>query len=94
MTQSLMRQGFDRLMAKHHEADVGYVFNQDSHVINEREREAQAYVGNSGQWTCVDLVYHERLMKFAIWNRTGNVYRVDEHGAAEDDPFITITGGT
>jgi|SRR6188472_2122392 len=41
-----------------------------------------------GPWICVDLTNGER---FAIWKVTGNVYRVDKHGAAEDEPMITVT---
>lgn len=31
------------------------------------------------------------LDTFAIWKETGNVYKVDEHGAAADDPWLTVT---
>jgi hypothetical protein len=41
-----------------------------------------------GPWVCIDLTNGE---KFAILKATGNVYRVDETGAAEDDPLITVT---
>jgi hypothetical protein len=42
---------------------------------------------SSDWWTIFDLDVGD----FAIWNYTGNVYRVDEHGATEDDPFIEVT---
>lgn len=37
----------------------------------------------AGPWVCVDFEDGER---FAIWKATGLCYRLDEHGAAEDDP--------
>jgi len=37
-----------------------------------------------GPWVCVDLDNGE---KFAIWKETGNVFRVDENGAVEDEPL-------
>jgi hypothetical protein len=40
-------------------------------------------------WLCFDVWVHlEGERKFALWRYTGAVYRVDEHGAVEDDPFI------
>jgi hypothetical protein len=29
--------------------------------------------------------------EYAIWRNTGNVYRVGDDGAVEDDPWITVT---
>lgn len=58
-------------------------------ALRERFPDAKVVRGpeGSGWWTIFDL----DVGKFAIWNHTGNVYRVDESGAAEDDPFITVT---
>lgn len=63
-----------------------------------------AEVWSTEHWVCVDLVIDEPGVlengtpftylvrrRFAIWQYTGNVYRVDKHGAAEDDPFLWVS---
>lgn len=83
MTAYVRRQGLDRLLAEYPDADVAVIVNQgnrDSYVRNAVE----------GPWTTVDLTINGELTKFAIWNYTGNVYRCDEYGAVEDDPFIVV----
>jgi hypothetical protein len=43
-------------------------------------------------WTVIKLVGGEAVIQeVAIWNATGNVYRVGLFGAVEDDPFIVVT---
>jgi len=46
----------------------------------------------SEPWLCVDLALDNDVHKFAIWRTTGCVYKVDEHGAAADDPFLIPEG--
>jgi hypothetical protein len=83
--KSKARQGLDRLLAEYPEAEVGRIWSYE-HV------ESIVYATNSGPWTCVDLlIAPETIVQFAIWNYTGNVYRLDTSGAVEDDPFIVIT---
>jgi hypothetical protein len=52
---------------------------------------ADALPDPEGPWTCVDLLDDGELMRFAIWNYTGNCYHLDEQGAVEEDPFIVVT---
>jgi hypothetical protein len=56
-------------------------------VAERLEAEAVVILGYSGDrlhsWFCFDV--GER--KFAIWRATGKLYKVDEHGAAGDDPI-------
>lgn len=43
-------------------------------------------------WLSVDLAVDQDIHKFAIWRNTGCVYKVDEHGASADDPFLIPKG--
>lgn len=33
---------------------------------------------------------HARVVRLALWRRTCDVYRLDEHGAVEDDPIYRL----
>jgi hypothetical protein len=45
-----------------------------------------------GPWVCIDLRRGSVVLsRYAIWKRTGNVYRVGDDGAVEDDPVISVT---
>lgn len=101
---SKARQGFDRLLAEYPEAEVARTWNQDDAITEIYEHveglsgvtfdfvRSTVYSTNSGPWTCVDLLTAPGTIgQFAIWNYTGNVYRLDKSGAVEDDPFIVIT---
>ena len=75
------RLGLDKLLAEYPDADISQVIHQ---------------LDSNGPWTCVDLRIDGQRTPFAIWNHTGNVYRVEgpdgEYpGAVEDDPFLTVT---
>lgn len=102
--KSPARRGLDALLEMYPEAEPLEVYSQHETVVAvynlQRPTEfGRGYLASSiprdpGAWTVADLADDGKALRFAIWNATGNVYRVDEHGAAEDDPFITITGGT
>ena len=82
--KSFGREGLDLLLAHYPEAEVAYVIHQ--HHLH----------WAPGPWTCVDLIIDEQRHPFAIWNSTGNVYKVsgpkDEYpDAVEDDPFLIVT---
>lgn len=45
-------------------------------------------LASGSPWIQLDLWLHLRgERKYALWVETGNVYDVDEHGAASDDPI-------
>lgn len=95
MTASLARQGLDRLLALFPDAEIERldwqlpreaIVTRDTHDSPLRETLAQP----AGPWVCVDLVIVGNASRFAIWKTTGAVYQLDEHGAVEDDPFLTV----
>lgn len=92
--KSKARRGFDALLAQFPEAEMAQAWNQDEAVLEKTmpHPEVAARLNISpepGPWTCVDLIVDGELARYAIWNRTGNVYRIGSDGAVEDDPFIT-----
>jgi hypothetical protein len=93
---SNMRQGLSALLAYYPNADLVHVENQND-TLREVMRTAPAppfehwtYRSEPGPWTTVDLVLAGKPLRLAIWNRTGNVYKVGDDGAVEDDPFIEV----
>lgn len=38
-------------------------------------------------------VEHARVVRLALWRRTGDVYRLDEHGAVGEDPIYRPEDG-
>jgi hypothetical protein len=94
-TRSKAREGLDKLLAKYPNVEVGQIYNQQSNVVKVLRGSLPYYTFTmgEGEWTVVDLVEfpESNILRFAIWNHTGNVYGVDSYGAAEDDPFITVT---
>jgi hypothetical protein len=76
MTQpSAARRGLDKLLAALPNDEIARL---DSQQPNWHRTE--------GPWIEVDFENGER---FAIWKYTGAVYRVNTHGAVEDDPWLT-----
>lgn len=102
--KSKAREGFERLLENYPWAEIAEVWNQKE-TVQQAEQRQRDFVGRvlyrepglrmntgmDGPWLCVDLWENERLLRFAIWRSTGNVYRLDEIGAVEDDPFIVLT---
>jgi hypothetical protein len=96
---SRSREGLDALLAAYPEAEVAHISNQLAEVVDAftadmADRISIDWVhlpGEHGPWTCVDLYADGRILRFAIWNETGNVYCVDGLGAVEDDPSIVLT---
>lgn len=79
------------------DADVVDIWNQSSKVVDARKQTPRfddvtqfLAVRASGPWTCADLFIEDEIERFAIWNETGYVYRLDDAGAVEDDPFLKI----
>jgi hypothetical protein len=96
MKATKMREGLDCLLELHPEAEVARVLRQhEDDDWDHPTREGWAWP--RGPWTEVDLILEvpsdrpPDLTKFAIWNRTGNVYKIDKLGAVQDDPFIEVT---
>lgn len=89
------RAGLNQLLALHPDADVAEITHQEHK--NAVVSKAYKTMGmepiplGSGPWTSVALVEDDKYLEFAIWNRTGNVYTVDDYGAVADDPFIILT---
>jgi hypothetical protein len=80
---SLARRGIDMLLAEYPDADVQSIEDRGTHA-----------------WTTVDLVHFPKpgslsavatFTRYAVWNHTGNVYRIDRRGAVVDDPFLVVT---
>jgi hypothetical protein len=94
---SLARYGLNRLLELNPNADIAFLRQQDEKIMEAYRKAANPsewhteYWLAGGPWLCVDLCTDGKIERFAIWNATGNVYRLDKHGAVEDDPFITIT---
>jgi hypothetical protein len=47
-------------------------------------------------WVSIDMIppgsrFGSLREQYAIWRETGNVYRLDEVGAVEDDPWLIVT---
>lgn len=88
--RSPVRQGLDHLLS-HVDADLLTVDLQPPRtqmaVAVDEHGYATGYetiqTGDAGPWWCIDFRDGQR---FAIWKLTGLVYRVDEHGAVDDDP--------
>jgi hypothetical protein len=93
---SLARRGLDALLKQYPTADLAWTRQQDEKIMEVYREQIEPSQYNTeywlapGPWLCVDLYVNGRIEQFAIWNRTGNVYRIF-NGAAEDDPFISIT---
>lgn len=89
------RKGLDRLLAQHPNYDLIRVENQEYGELPVTDLFGGRPGGFKGPWTVIDL--HARddrvlpILRYAIWNVTGNVYHCNEDGAVADDPFITIT---
>lgn len=82
------REGLDRLLASKPGIDVAMIDGQPEQPVKMHDcrtgEVSELYRTSSGPWVCVDFVDGEQ---FAIWKRTGAVFRLDEHGAVEDDPI-------
>lgn len=85
---SLARRGLDRLLAHYPHADIDMIDGQSATPDTEGPGPMLKLGRTEGPWVCVDLVHGGQVARFAIWKSTGAVYRLDEHGAVEDDPFI------
>lgn len=87
------RQGLNKLLEEHSEAIVVLILHQELKAQHTEATVSQMLVvtDNPGPWTVITLHEDGEFVEFAMWNITGNVYEVDEHGAAADDPCITIT---
>lgn len=90
MSAQLANEGLIRLLRQHSNA---VLLKVDTQPVDEMK-------AMEGPWVCVDLCQIERgsgteakqrVLEFAIWKVTGNVYRVGQYGAVEDDPFIVVT---
>jgi hypothetical protein len=84
------RAGLDLLLKTYPDADVALVLHQQFQT-NYPPYVADGY----GPWTCVDLITNGERWQFAIWNSTGDVYRVQRAGdkypgAVEEDPYLEI----
>lgn len=80
-----VRASLDRLLASKPGIDVATIDGQPEAPDHELP-DGRTRLGHlAGPWVCVDFADGEQ---FAIWKTTGNVYRVGEHGAVEDDPII------
>lgn len=96
--KSKARQGLDKLLELYPEAEPLQIHSQAPTVVavynlQPPDEFSRGYLASSiprdpGPWTIADLADDGKALRFAIWNETGNVYRVDEHGAADDDPII------
>lgn len=81
---SKAREGLNALLAQRPDGEVWRIESQ----------------GTYG-WTIVDLYEGPdipvhvtdrlKLVKYAIWNYTGNVYELEEDGSVKEDPFIFVT---
>lgn len=61
-------------------------------VLAEFPRSRVEWTKISDTWTVLKLVGGEAVLaEIAIWNATGNAYRVGSYGAVADDPFIEVT---
>ena len=100
---SKAREGLDKLLELFPEADLAWVRQQNETIMNTYREQvkpsqysSQEYWLAPGPWLCVDLFVRGRILQFAIWNETGNVYRVAKEfeeypGSVSDDPIIIIT---
>jgi len=86
-TPSLARRGFDELLVRFPHLDV---VNVSWAETKEAELISQPWVlVTLGQPSQGEILAWARW-QFAIWKPTGSVYRM-EHGAVEDDPYITVS---
>ena len=82
------REAFDKLLASKPGVELASYDPQPEHEIWARD----VHTGEMsiltteppGPWVCVDFADKE---KFAIWKNTGNIYRVGDNGAVEEDPI-------
>lgn len=85
------RSGLDKLLALHPEAEVARVTHQDAAILAALRHSRAPYdepvFTSNGPWTCVDLVENGKVLRFAIWNRTGQPYELDDDGAVKEDPI-------
>lgn len=94
---SKARLGLDALLKQNPEADIAFVRQQDKTIMEAYRKHTKPSIYRNeywlagGPWLCVDLYIEGNIHQFAIWNETGNVYRLGDAGAVEDDPFIYIT---
>jgi hypothetical protein len=83
------REALMRLLA-HVPADIATIDGQ-AHREDRTHAEGSIEVTELGQtegpWVCVDFADEQR---FAIWKVTGLIYRVDENGAVEEEPYAGI----
>lgn len=86
------REGLNALLGAHPTAKVVKVIHQELTAHHTTARVALMVVtDNPGPWSVITLHEDDQYLEFAMWNVTGNVYAVDENGAAADNPCITVT---
>jgi hypothetical protein len=78
------REALDKLLASKPGVEIACIDGQQASEDIEQLDGSIILGVSAGPWVCVDFADGQ---KFAIWKTTGNVYRVDEHGAVEDDPI-------
>lgn len=85
---SLGRQGLDKLLALNEAHEVLLIRS----IRPTSEHFATSEPFTPEPWITVDLLSpSQKIERWAIWRNTGNVYAVDELGAAADDPTIVVT---
>jgi hypothetical protein len=89
--RSLARRGVDALLAKYPGCTIQAFDSQAERPVLAKDvatgKVSELTRLPAGPWVRVWL---DGGGSFAIWKRTGNVYRVGDDGAVEDDPFIEI----
>jgi len=89
-TPSLARRGLDELLTRYPHLDLLWIERGADEILTPR--------GVTKEWTIVTLGQPSQgkteawaRFMFAVWNRTGAVYRMaGPGGPVEDDPYITV----
>lgn len=95
--RSKAREGLDCLLELYPFADIALMLTQRREIVDaltaaeKRDLFGLRFQLLSGSWTYADLWEDGELKRFAIWNTTGDVYKVGEDGAVGVDPFIEVT---
>lgn len=93
---SLARMGVNKLLALMPTREIERIDSQLPHPImaydvdehgNRAGEPYRQWDLPAGPWVLVQFVGGD---EYAIWKRTGNVYRVGPDGAVEEDPMLTL----
>jgi hypothetical protein len=95
--------GLNQLLRNYPEAELAMAWNQNEEISDavlsdapSRYDPREKLLRPPGPWLIVDLFMDGKIVPFAIWNLTGNVYHLqgpegEYPGAVEDDAFIIVT---